>query len=225
MRAISLWQPWASAIACGSKTFETRSWPAPKSCIGQEFAIHAAKRWTREEREAVDELRCFSFVDLVDLGFEGHEAPLGGFVAVGRLVAVHRTVDVEAKLNRVEWLLGNYEAGRYAWEFADVRPVEFLPFKGQQGIWTLDDVTVNSFKFIEPTPMRNGWVTVEEGKEYALYQNSARPVAWVEIGYICGFMVQCPNLVSGVWEKRFVDCDSSWTLAQAKARAEEVVQK
>lgn len=45
MKAISLWQPWASLVAVGVKTIETRSWPAPKALIGERLAIHAtAKR-------------------------------------------------------------------------------------------------------------------------------------------------------------------------------------
>jgi hypothetical protein len=44
MKAISLWQPWASLIACGAKPFETRHWAPPASMIGQTIAIHAAKK-------------------------------------------------------------------------------------------------------------------------------------------------------------------------------------
>lgn len=44
MKAISLWQPWASLIACGAKPFETRSWAPPRDLIGQPIAIHAAKK-------------------------------------------------------------------------------------------------------------------------------------------------------------------------------------
>ena len=40
MKAISLWQPWASAIAIGEKTIETRSWWTPHRGA---LAIHAAK--------------------------------------------------------------------------------------------------------------------------------------------------------------------------------------
>lgn len=29
MRALSLWQPWASAIAAGAKKIETRGWSTP----------------------------------------------------------------------------------------------------------------------------------------------------------------------------------------------------
>lgn len=44
MKAITLWQPWASLIALEVKTIETRSWPAPASLIGKRIAIHAAAR-------------------------------------------------------------------------------------------------------------------------------------------------------------------------------------
>lgn len=44
MKAITLYQPWASLIALGVKTIETRSWPAPGSLIGERIAIHAGKK-------------------------------------------------------------------------------------------------------------------------------------------------------------------------------------
>lgn len=44
MKALTLWQPWASLIDRGVKTIETRSWAAPRSLIGKRIAIHAAKR-------------------------------------------------------------------------------------------------------------------------------------------------------------------------------------
>ena len=44
VKAISLHQPWASLIAEGIKTIETRNWAPPKALIGQRIAIHAAKR-------------------------------------------------------------------------------------------------------------------------------------------------------------------------------------
>lgn len=42
--ALTLWQPWASLIAEGVKTIETRSWKAPDDLIGDTIAIHAAAR-------------------------------------------------------------------------------------------------------------------------------------------------------------------------------------
>lgn len=45
MKAITLWQPWASLIACGAKTIETRSWGTP---YRGPLAIHASKRMNQE---------------------------------------------------------------------------------------------------------------------------------------------------------------------------------
>jgi hypothetical protein len=44
VKVLSLHQPWASLIALGVKTIETRSWRCPPALIGQRIAIHAAKR-------------------------------------------------------------------------------------------------------------------------------------------------------------------------------------
>ena len=43
MKTISLWQPYASLIAAGVKTIETRGWAPPKRLMGQRIAIHAAR--------------------------------------------------------------------------------------------------------------------------------------------------------------------------------------
>lgn len=56
MKAISLWQPWASLIACGEKPFETRHWAPPRELIGQRIAIHAAKKVGPENRGFAEDL-------------------------------------------------------------------------------------------------------------------------------------------------------------------------
>jgi hypothetical protein len=76
MKAISLWQPWASLIACGAKPFETRHWAPPRELIGQTIAIHAAKKIDRE---------IISFAE--ELVFGQHEA--GGFDLGDKLEATH----------------------------------------------------------------------------------------------------------------------------------------
>lgn len=56
MKAISLWQPWASLIACGAKPFETRDWAPPAALIGQTIAICAAKKIDRGAAQFAEEL-------------------------------------------------------------------------------------------------------------------------------------------------------------------------
>ncbi len=45
MKAITVWQPWASWIAWGWKTIEVRHHERFRSLVGERIAIHAAKRW------------------------------------------------------------------------------------------------------------------------------------------------------------------------------------
>ena len=52
--AITLHQPWASLIALGIKTVETRSWPAPARLLGQRIAVHAGKRLVRRPDERIE---------------------------------------------------------------------------------------------------------------------------------------------------------------------------
>ena len=53
MYAITLHQPWASLIALGIKTVETRSLPAPALLVGQTIVIHAGKQVVKKPGVAV----------------------------------------------------------------------------------------------------------------------------------------------------------------------------
>ena len=53
--AITLHQPWASLIALGIKTVETRSWPAPERLVGQTIAVHAGKRVVRQPGDRIEQ--------------------------------------------------------------------------------------------------------------------------------------------------------------------------
>lgn len=44
MKAITIWQPWATLILEGAKPFEFRGWFPPRAFIGQRIAIHAGAR-------------------------------------------------------------------------------------------------------------------------------------------------------------------------------------
>ena len=111
MKAISLWQPWASLIACGAKPFETRHWAPPRELIGESIAIHAAKKIDKGAAQFAEELiygqhesggfeladklaDSFSLApdDLMGL-FGGAVMPIGCIVAVARLDAAFQLGD------------------------------------------------------------------------------------------------------------------------------------
>ncbi len=58
MKALTIWQPWASLIAVGAKPYEFRGWPAPGFVRGQRIAVHAGARALRprEVQELLDKL-------------------------------------------------------------------------------------------------------------------------------------------------------------------------
>lgn len=134
MKALSLWQPWASAMALGLKRVETRHW---STTYRGPLAIHAAKRWTRDERE---------FAEMMGLPTE---LPLGAIVAVGNLRSCLRTEAVFVSLSMQEESWGNYSDGRFAWVFDDIRALpEPVLFKGAQGFFDVPDEL-----FTSPVPL------------------------------------------------------------------------
>lgn len=137
MRAISLWQPWASAIALGHKHIETRGWSTK---YRGPLVIHAAKRWTKDQRD-------FASTEFT-LGRLPRALPLGAYVAVADLVDVQETGTLKLTVDAIERLYGNYEPGRFGWVLENIRPLhEPVPAVGKQGFWTptpaeLRDITV-----------------------------------------------------------------------------------
>ena len=139
MKAISLWQPWASFIAIGIKPFETRSWDAPRWLIGQRVAVHAAKKavsaddreWAR--RHGIDDLPLGAIVCTAQLAGSyllSSQSPQGvRAVRFGHAAIVGSLFDEFDEF-------GDYADGRWAWLLTDVDrfkpPIEA---RGAQGFW------------------------------------------------------------------------------------------
>ena len=122
MRALSLWQPWASLIAIGSKEYETRSWWPPRSGLPSVIAIHAAKREHPEFRHDPEVVSLLGNDPL----------PRGAIVAVALLQGAHRTEQVLRQITRQEEHLGNYSPNRVAWQLTQVWQVpEPIPNAGE----------------------------------------------------------------------------------------------
>lgn len=139
MRALSLWQPWASLIALGAKRIETRGW---QTSYRGPMAIHAAQR--------VERAVCFDdpFLECLSVGgfARPEELPQGMFVAIAELVEIVPTEAIRESLSDREWHFGNYEAGRFAWKLEQVQPLHAWPGRGRQGLWKLDEATVSTLR-------------------------------------------------------------------------------
>lgn len=155
MKALPLWQPWASLVAIGAKRIETRHWPCPRALIGKRIAIHATKTtnelWIIRQQpfhRRLREARDAGTLVLVD-----GELPLGAIVATA---VIDRCTEMNelgiAELQHTdpdEHAFGHYAIGRYAWVLRDVEPLaEPVPFKGSQGIFDVP----NELLGLEPEP-------------------------------------------------------------------------
>lgn len=141
MKAITLWQPYASLVALGAKPYETRSWPTAYRGL---LAIHAAKRWTNDLAFCTSSLPCSLIKRLLAeydwhlLARMGTTLPLGAVVAVATLDTIERTEEVRGWLSPARGATGDFSDDRWAWRLSNVlRLPEPVPCRGAQGLWTL----------------------------------------------------------------------------------------
>ena len=124
--ALTLTDPWGTAIAVGEKRVETRSWPAPNRHWGRPLAIHISGTLPTEAK-AICEEEPFQQV-LRTAGYTQTPRRRGGFtwnlplkhvIAIAWLERVQRITSV-CPVDEHERVFGNYAPGRYAWWFGAV---------------------------------------------------------------------------------------------------------
>jgi hypothetical protein len=128
VKAISLWQPWASAIPLGLKRIETRGW---STNYRGPIVIHAAKRMDAQQREFI--------AREYQAGRLPRELPLGCLVATARIVEVLPSEILRDLISYVERIYGVYDDGRFGWVLSDIRAIEPVPYKGGQGFFNVPD--------------------------------------------------------------------------------------
>lgn len=127
MRALSLTQPWATLIATGQKSIETRNWA---TAYRGPLAIHAAKGYPAEAQR-------FTGILFGD-GRLTERPPLGAVVAVAWLVSIRKTEDIVNEIDEQERLYGDYSPRRFAWVLDPDRLHKLavpVPASGMQGVW------------------------------------------------------------------------------------------
>jgi hypothetical protein len=146
MRALSLWQPWATLVVAGAKRFETRSWAT--SYRGP-LLIHAAKK---KDIDSLELCKAEPFRSaLITAGIDFiRNLPFGALLGTVELVRCLRTEsaisewsvyeDGAAETYAVEIEFGDYSPGRFAWELRDPkRFAEPVPYRGRQQLFDVPD--------------------------------------------------------------------------------------
>ena len=127
MKAISLWQPWASLMAYGFKTIETRSWA---TLYRGPLLIHAAKR-------KMDLIHSKAVADFEAAGIDWVDGlPFGCLVCQ---VNLYNIVLIKPGYIGREIAHGDFRLGRSAWMTNDLKRFqEPIPYRGRQGLFDVD---------------------------------------------------------------------------------------
>ena len=141
IKAISLWQPWASLMVAGVKLHETRHWP---TAYRGPIAIHAAK--TLDLAGAPDALCAAVF------GQDWRDSlPRGAVLGVGNLSQCRKAETVADRLTRADLASGNFAHGRFAWRVDDLRRLtQPIPLLGRQGLFNWNDPPADLGAYLGP---------------------------------------------------------------------------
>ena len=134
MKALTLHQPWASLIADGRKTIETRAWSLKRALVGERIAIHAGKK--------IDGAHA-------DKWYAGHPVPVGAILCTARIDGFGCVKRSEAGWATLAWWygreeldrlpideFGDFSPGRYLWKLAEVEAVvPIARISGRQRLW------------------------------------------------------------------------------------------
>jgi len=152
MKAITLYQPWATLVAIGAKKIETRSWYTE---YRGRLAIHAGKntKFILGKNSLLSEEPFYSTL-MDDSVWSLGMMPLGCIVATCNLLHVKEMNELhvfpacksyafkghEWFLNEQERAFGHYAVGRYMWLLDDVQILSKpVPAKGSMGFWEWDE--------------------------------------------------------------------------------------
>ncbi len=129
MKALTLWQPYAEAIAKGLKHYETRCW---RTHFRGTLAIHAACR------------KMSPFDEILAEKYGLHPEKFGQVVAFADITdCILMTPQFLSGLGEQELDWGFYKEGRYAWKLENVHlPHKEILISGKQGLWNLDDILI-----------------------------------------------------------------------------------
>lgn len=132
IRALSLWQPHATAIALGIKPYETRGW---QTDYRGPLVIHAAKNKFHYKDYRLDYYQevCSR---LEAAGFPPFALPYGEAVCIVNLVDCVRTETLRGRIGDNEFW-GDFSDGRWAFKLENPYPID-IKCNGRQKFFSID---------------------------------------------------------------------------------------
>lgn len=129
MRVITLQEPWASLIAAGIKTIETRSWPCYEY---GDLYIHAGlSKITKADARRIELLKLLN--KSPHYGEIIAKSTLSDCVLITEEYA-HSVEESDPKC----FYCGDFTPGRYAWILKNITPITPIKATGKLGIWYFD---------------------------------------------------------------------------------------
>ncbi|WP_287149604.1 ASCH domain-containing protein [Mesorhizobium sp.] len=148
MKALTIWQPWATLIMAGVKPYEFRGWPAPVAIRGQRIAIHAGARPVKKAEIADLIIRLRSaeawstalkpeaLAMLERWHSNPHALPLASIIGTAVLGQPQRAFEIVAEFGARLNDSDRHEHSNWAWPLTAIEPLEPIqPAKGAQGFW------------------------------------------------------------------------------------------
>ena len=133
MKAITLWQPWATWVILGWKSIETRLHPRFASLVGERIGIHAGLMWD-DEAFALAKPYLSKEQFILTHGLPPHvRGALLGTVSV----VEHRILNSDDSRAA---LIDCQNTVRYGLILENPMPISAIPMRGKQGIWTWDEL-------------------------------------------------------------------------------------
>lgn len=132
IKAVTIWEPWATLIMAGVKQFETRHW---RHGYRGPLVIHASLRWRDDQRTIVT---WHPYRELLAALDWTPEQTLGCCLGIVDLVKIWPTTngELQATLSDQERKLGDFRPQRFAWQFTNPRRFEKpVAAKGAQSLW------------------------------------------------------------------------------------------
>lgn len=151
MKALTIWQPWASLILAGVKPYEFRSWPAPRALCDTRIAIHAGARPVKRP-EIADLIVRLKSGEAWTTALKPEALPLLERWHASPAVLPTASVLGTAVLGnpvRAEAIVAEFggpvndsdrdQHSNWAWPLTEIERVEpIVPAKGAQGFWEWD---------------------------------------------------------------------------------------